>query len=79
MLILNHKLLSASMLLLGLVSAANADEWPQWMGPQRDNVWREEGLIDRFPKGGPQILWRTSVENGYAGPSVAQEIGRAHV
>ena len=72
MLILNHKLLSASMLLLGLVSAANADEWPQWMGPQRDNVWREEGLIDRFPKEGPKVLWRTPIENGYAGPSVAQ-------
>ncbi len=57
---------------LGFASIASADEWPQWMGPQRDNVWREDGLIDRFPEGGPKVLWRTPVENGYAGPAVAQ-------
>lgn len=60
------------MLFLGFVSAAYADEWPHWMGPNRDNVWREDGLVDRFPKEGPKVLWRTPVENGYAGPSVAQ-------
>ena len=32
--------------ILGCVSAARADDWPQWMGPQRDNVWRETGLLE---------------------------------
>lgn len=48
-----------------------ADEWPQWMGLNRDNVWREEGIVERFPEGGPQVLWRTSIAGGYAGPAVA--------
>ncbi len=57
---------------LGLAagSAAQADEWPQWLGPQRDGVWRETGIVDRFPEGGPKIRWRTPIGSGYAGPAV---------
>ncbi len=51
-------------------SFAHADDWPHWMGPQRDNVWREEGLLEKFPEGGPRIVWRTPLAGGYAGPAV---------
>ncbi len=40
------------------------------MGPGRDNVWRETGLLERFPAGGPKVLWRTPIKGGYAGPAV---------
>ena len=29
-----------------LAAAALADDWPQWLGPQRDGVWRETGLAE---------------------------------
>ena len=48
-----------------------ADEWPQWMGPHRDNEWREDGVLDAFPPTGPRVLWRTPIAGGYAGPAVA--------
>ncbi|MEZ6059004.1 MAG: PQQ-binding-like beta-propeller repeat protein [Planctomycetaceae bacterium] len=48
-----------------------ADDWPQWMGPGRDNTWRESGIITAFPSGGPKILWRTPVAGGYSGPAVS--------
>lgn len=57
--------------LLLITSAARADDWPQWMGPKRDNVWREDGILDKFPKGGPKVVWRTPIAAGYAGPAVA--------
>ncbi len=57
-------------LLLGAASA-RGDDWPQWMGPKRDNVWREDGVIEKFPTGGPKILWRAPVGGGYAGPAVS--------
>ena len=57
--------------LLLVPTAARADDWPQWMGPKRDNVWRETGLLDKFPEGGPKVLWRAPVAAGYAGPAVA--------
>ncbi|MFN3160869.1 MAG: PQQ-binding-like beta-propeller repeat protein [Rubinisphaera brasiliensis] len=58
-------------------SLAMADDWPSWMGPQRDNVWRETGIVDSFPASGPKVLWRTPIAGGYAGPAVAN--GRVYV
>src|SRR2546428_4503064 len=50
-----------------------ADDWPQWLGPKRDSVWRETGLVEKFPDGGPKVLWRIPIDGGYAGPAVAGE------
>lgn len=50
---------------------ARADDWPQWLGPQRDSIWRETGIIDKFPDGGPKVKWRAPVAGGYSGPAVA--------
>jgi outer membrane protein assembly factor BamB len=57
--------------LLLLASTASADDWPQWMGPNRDGVWREPGIVEKFPEGGPKKLWEVKVGRGYAGPAVA--------
>ena len=54
-----------------------ADDWPQWLGPQRDSVWRETGIVQKFPAAGPPIRWRTPVGGGYSGPAVAQ--GRVYL
>lgn len=47
-----------------------ADDWPQWMGPNRDGVWRESGIVKSFPADGPPVRWRTKIGGGYAGPAV---------
>src|SRR5438105_7168519 len=60
-----------------LTATARADDWPQWLGPQRDSVWRETGILDKFPADGPRILWRASVGGGYSGPAVAE--GRVYL
>ncbi|MBI5383824.1 MAG: PQQ-like beta-propeller repeat protein [Verrucomicrobia bacterium] len=49
----------------------SGDDWPQWLGPQRDGVWRETGIIEKFPPGGPTVRWRAPIGAGYAGPAVA--------
>jgi outer membrane protein assembly factor BamB len=53
-------------------SIVRGDDWPHWMGPQRDNVWREEGVLETFPKDGLKPEWETPIAGGYAGPAVAQ-------
>jgi outer membrane protein assembly factor BamB len=58
-------------LLLLLPASALADDWPQWFGPKRDGVWREDGILDKFPSDGPKQLWKTSIGSGYTGPAVA--------
>lgn len=61
-----------------LPTFASADDWPQWGGPQRDLVWRETGIVEKFPTNDllPRV-WSTPIGEGYAGPAVAD--GRVFV
>ena len=52
-------------------SIACADDWPRWLGPAGDAVYREEGVVKTIPKGGLKTLWEAPVHRGYSGPSVA--------
>lgn len=54
-----------------VVPSLLADDWPQWLGPKRDGVWRETGITSKFPKDGPKVLWRQPIGPGYTGPAVA--------
>ena len=65
---MRHLLLAVVLL---VPAAASADDWPQWLGPKRDGVWRESGLVEKFPPGGPKVVWRVPVGGGYAGASIA--------
>ena len=56
---------------------ALADDWPQWLGPQRDAVWRETGIVEKFAAEGLKYRWRVPIGAGYAGPAVAK--GRVYV
>lgn len=66
-----------SMLLVGMVASvmaartSSADDWPQWLGPNGDSVWREKGIVTAFPPEGLKVKWRAPVGLGYAGPAVA--------
>jgi outer membrane protein assembly factor BamB len=62
------------LVLIGVCSAcviARADDWPQWMGPKRDGIWREAGIVESIPPGGLPVKWRVPVKGGYSGPAVA--------
>ena len=45
-------------LLSSLGSQANAEDWLQWRGPNRDGVSKETGLLKQWPEDGPTIAWR---------------------
>jgi outer membrane protein assembly factor BamB len=46
--------------------------WPQWRGPNRDNVSSDKGLLQEWPEGGPPLLWTArGVGEGIASVSVA--------
>ncbi len=61
--------LSFALLLIPAIPAL-ADDWPQWMGPTRDDRWNETGILRKFPKGGPKKLWSVAIHGGYSGPAV---------
>ena len=54
-----------------------ADDWPGWLGPTRDGVYRESGIVEEIPEDGLPVKWRAEVAGGYAGPAVAD--GRVYV
>jgi outer membrane protein assembly factor BamB len=52
-------------------TVVQADDWPQFRGPQRDGVSRETGLRKEWPKDGPPLLWTSDqLGLGYSGPAV---------
>ncbi|MBX3415370.1 MAG: PQQ-like beta-propeller repeat protein [Pirellulales bacterium] len=56
---------------------SSADEWPQWRGPQRDGVWREDGVVEKFDVERLPLKWSVPISSGYSGPTVAD--GRVYV
>ncbi|MCH1439520.1 MAG: PQQ-like beta-propeller repeat protein [Rubripirellula sp.] len=62
---------------MGSTCVAMAEDWPQWMGRQRDNIWRETKIIESFSEDGAKVLWRHPIGGGYSGPAVAK--GRVYL
>jgi hypothetical protein len=54
-----------------LTSIASAGDWPQFHGPNRDNLCTEKGLLDKWPEAGPKLLWKTTgLGKGYSSVAV---------
>jgi outer membrane protein assembly factor BamB len=48
-------------------AALAANDWPQWRGPNRDDLSTETGLLKQWPAGGPKLLWKTTgLGSGYS-------------
>jgi outer membrane protein assembly factor BamB len=60
-----------------LSALVRAEDWPEYRGKGRAGVWKETGIIDKFPQGGLKVLWRTPLKTGLTGPSVAD--GRVYL
>ena len=60
----------AAMLLFA--ATAHAVDWPQWLGPERNGVSGETGLLHEWPADGPTVQWRTPLGKGFSGISVAE-------
>jgi len=61
-------------LFAAIFGTAHAGDWPQFRGPQLDNVSRETGLLKSWPEGGPKRLWlTTNLGAGYSGPAIVGE------
>jgi outer membrane protein assembly factor BamB len=52
-------------------------DWPQWRGAQRDGIWRETGLVEKFAGETIPLRWTVPIGAGYSGPTVAA--GRVYV
>jgi outer membrane protein assembly factor BamB len=66
------RLVPAALASLILAAAAGAADWPQFRGPDRDNVSKETGLLKSWPKDGPPLEWEAKgLGGGFSSVSVA--------
>jgi outer membrane protein assembly factor BamB len=62
---------------VGSIMDIQADDWPQWRGPNRDAISKEIGLLESWPVEGPRLKWkREHIGEGYA--SVVVSNGLLH-
>lgn len=61
----------AGFLLAFSATQVDADDWPQWRGPNRDAKSAETGLLTAWPDDGPEELWRIPIGDGFSGISIA--------
>ncbi len=53
-------------------TSTTGKDWPNFHGPNWDNISTETGINKNWGSKPPKLLWKTSMgDNGYAGPSVA--------
>lgn len=68
----------AAALALAMISSgaglAAAQTWPQWHGPNRDNLSTETGLLRQWPEGGPRLIWAAAgCGKGYSSVAVTEQ------
>lgn len=51
-----------------------AQDWPQYLGPDRNGVSPQKGILRSWPENGPEVLWTVDVGIGYGGPAVKDGI-----
>jgi len=59
----------SAFVIMAAVTVLGAD-WPQFRGSNRDNISTETGLLRSWPAGGPKVLWKIPVCEGYAGAAI---------
>ncbi|MBT3604286.1 MAG: PQQ-like beta-propeller repeat protein [Candidatus Latescibacteria bacterium] len=60
--------------LLAYPTFTNAADWPQWLGPDRNGISKETGLLKTWPTDGPTMRWQiTNLGGGYGTPVVVSD------
>jgi outer membrane protein assembly factor BamB len=68
---MKFKMILTAVILTATAGGALAD-WPQYLGPDRNAISPEKGLLRSWPESGPQVLWTISLGAGYGGAAVSQ-------
>ena len=65
----------AATLMTGL--QAQAQDWPQFLGPDRNSISSQKNILHSWPADGPEVLWSVSVGRGFGGPVIKE--GKAYL
>jgi len=62
------RFLLASLTVLACLSSAYAQDWPQYLGPDRNSSSPQKNILTAWPESGPEVLWTVEVGLGNGGP-----------
>ncbi|MCX6238155.1 MAG: PQQ-binding-like beta-propeller repeat protein [Bacteroidia bacterium] len=65
-----RKMFIPLVLLFVCIANVYAQDWPQYLGPHRNSISDQKGILRSWPQNGPEILWTVNVGIGYGGPVV---------
>jgi outer membrane protein assembly factor BamB len=60
----------AAVILLANMLRVSAQDWPQYLGPNRNSLSDQKGILRTWPQKGPDVLWSVDVGIGFGGPVV---------
>ena len=63
---------SSAVIAVAVAAEGAADDWPQFLGPERNGVYRGPALAETWGSNGPAVVWRKQVGQGLSGPVVVQ-------
>lgn len=66
----NKLIIASAFLLMTFANSLFAQDWPQFLGPNRNSKSDEKGILRTWPENGPEVLWTVNVGIGYGGPIV---------
>ncbi|MGE5419373.1 MAG: PQQ-binding-like beta-propeller repeat protein [Chloroflexota bacterium] len=53
-----------------LCQGINAQDWPQYLGQDRNSTSPQKGILRSWPAQGPEVVWSANVGIGFGGPVV---------
>jgi outer membrane protein assembly factor BamB len=59
-----------AVLVLICLTDSYAQDWPQYLGPDRNSISSQKGILRSWPDKGPEVLWTVDLGIGYGGPVV---------
>jgi hypothetical protein len=63
-------LLFTPVALFAFISNICAQDWPQYLGPNRNSTSPQKGNLRTWPATGPEVLWIVNVGPGFGGPVI---------
>jgi len=59
-------------LVIALLCLSNVygQDWPQYLGPNRNSESDQKNMLRSWPESGPEVLWTVNIGIGYGGPVI---------
>jgi outer membrane protein assembly factor BamB len=66
----NRLIISSAFLLIFFTTSIYAQDWPQFLGPERNSTSPQKNLLRSWPESGPEVLWTVDLGKGFGGPVI---------